>query len=144
MKRIHTPAISALRNSRVTRFLVAPLTLVALLSACGGYRQTTVGPGSLWNPTDRVRVTYDTGTLTGVAVLISASVVGDSLIGGRYVGSSHEPSQRLAIALEDITRIEQRDASGDNLKTGLIVGGVLAGITVIAAAANCWSIWGCN
>jgi hypothetical protein len=130
VRRIHTPAISALRTSRFTRFLVTPLTLVALLSACGSYRQTTVGPGSLWNPTDRVRVTYDTGTLTGVAVLISASVVGDSLIGGRYVGSSHEPSQRLAIALEDITRIEQRDASGDNLKTGLIVGGVLAGTRV--------------
>ena len=54
-----------------------PLTLVALFSACGAYKQTTVGPGSLWNPTERIRVTYETDAAAGVVVLESARVVGD-------------------------------------------------------------------
>ena len=120
-RRAHTLGVSALRTSLFARLFVIPLTLVALLSGCAYNEQTTVGPGTLWHPTDRVRVTYDTGTATRVVVLTSAGVVGDSLIGARHVGNDYERPQRLAIALEDITRVEKRNPGADKWVLGAVV-----------------------
>ena len=134
-RRTHTPAISALRTSRFTRFFVVPLTLLALFSGC--YKWTTLGepgtPRTSWDRTNRIRVTYhaEAAGYERTVLLERASVIGDSLIGGvptgERVGASGVQKvrpQRLAIPLADITLIEERQGSTNT--AGLVVGGVLA------------------
>lgn len=132
-KRADTPAISALRTSRLTRFFVVPVTLVALFSGC--YKWSTIGyvPHSAEHEKLQVRLTYEAQAATGgerverTVILESPTVVGDSL---RTAG--------FTLPLADITRIEKKKpdmVAGGGLILGLLaIGAIAAGSVDILGA----------
>jgi len=114
-----------LAESRFTRQIIIPLTLVALSSAC--HKWSTVEPGQPFaeDGTEELRFT---GIHRQRVVLKQAAVVGDSVI-GLVNGDS------ASFALSEMDKIQVR--KGDWVGTTLLVLGVTAGAFVAVVAVSC-------
>ena len=102
------------------------LASLAWISACSSWhrRDISAGVAPVISSDRPVRVTLVGGS---VIVLLNPRVAGDSLIG--EVGNQ---PQRMALALRDVSRIEDRRTSV--ARTGALTAGVTAGVTVVLVA----------
>jgi hypothetical protein len=119
------------------RGLIGQVIILVLLGlpaeGCMSWKTQPVAPDQvLRQRPDRVRLTLAGG---GTVVVMSPTIVGDSLIGAPAGANPQQIAQRLTIPLSDIQSVEVQRVSGG--KTALLLAGV--GVTALAviAAANC-------
>ena len=123
------------RRSRFIRFVILPLTLIALLPACHkwvGVETNVVSPTELSGP---IRVTLNDGEELN---LEGATVTEDSIF-GRRKGTPRsvlgEP-QPIRIALDDVTDIEKEKVKPVE---SVLLAVVVVGTAVIASLALSFS-----
>jgi hypothetical protein len=111
------------------RRLLSVILLTAFLPSC--YRWQEVGPtpraaiGSA--PTSTLYITRAGGS---TLVLRNVLVVGDSVVGHRMGGGTTASPSRVAIPLDDVTRVRTRNGLNEG-KTGGLVAGLAAAAALI-------------
>ncbi len=124
------------RRSRFIRFVILPLTLVALLPACQGWGGVNTAVESPTAISGSIRVTLNDGE---EIKLEHATVTPDSVLGwreGAWRAAALGEGQPVRIALDDVARIDEQ-----RIKP-LATLGVAVGVVIVPTLIFC--VYGAN
>lgn len=113
--------------------LVAALALLAYAPACASWHPVDLAPEPSTRP-----VWVTTASLRRV-MLLSPTIVGDSIVGFRTASGFAAPAQseRLAFAIADVTRLEQRRENGGATVLAVVTVVAVVGLAVYAVSTTC-------